>query len=142
MRTLVYVLGVIIIVILLILFFVKPAKAPNNVVSPTPSVLQVPSESSLIIYDDTGFVPNTITVKVGTKITFKNNSLGNFWPASNPHPIHTDYPTTGGCIGSTFDACAPVAPGQEWSFTFGIAGTWGYHDHLNKNKTGTVVVTQ
>jgi len=60
--------------------------------------------------------------------------------ASNPHPIHDAYPTRGGCISSTFDSCKDIAPGQSWSFTFDVGGTWSYHDHLRPNVGGTIIV--
>ena len=62
------------------------------------------------------------------------------WTASAVHPTHRAYPTTGGCLGSTFDACKGVQPGASWSFRFDIAGTWKYHNHLNPNNTGAIVV--
>ena len=62
------------------------------------------------------------------------------WPASAFHPTHKAYPTTGGCLGSTFDACKGVLPGESWSFKFDIAGSWKYHDHLKPIVFGTIVV--
>lgn len=111
-----------------------PAPAPAAVSAPTALV------GHTVTYTDSGFSPASITVRAGDSVTFKNDSSQPFWPASNPHPVHTGYPTTGGCIGSTFDACGPIAPGGSWSFTFGIKGAWGYHNHLNPGFDGTVVV--
>ncbi|OHA38709.1 MAG: hypothetical protein A3G03_02780 [Candidatus Taylorbacteria bacterium RIFCSPLOWO2_12_FULL_44_15c] len=62
------------------------------------------------------------------------------WTASAVHPTHRAYPTSGGCLGSTFDACAGVQSGNSWSFKFDISGTWKYHNHLNPGDTGTIVV--
>ncbi len=89
---------------------------------------------------DSGFSPSTITIKKGTTVTFKNESSMNVWPAANPHPIHTSYPEGGGCIGSAFDACRGLAPGESWSFTFNDVGSWGFHDHLHPRDTGKVIV--
>ncbi|MEK9182927.1 MAG: hypothetical protein AAB849_00245 [Patescibacteria group bacterium] len=71
---------------------------------------------------------------------FKNQSARSMWPASGFHPTHTVYPTTGGCLGSTFDACKGVLPGESWSFQFDIAGSWKYHNHLNPADFGMIVV--
>lgn len=87
-----------------------------------------------------GFNPSTLTIAKGTTVTFTNTDTNPHRVASNPHPVHTDYPTTGGCVGSTFDSCANIAPGESWSFTFDEVGTWGYHDHLNPGTTGTIIV--
>lgn len=108
-------------------------------VKPPASVGQQ-SPSTIVMYTGTAFMPQAVTIKKGGTVAFVNASNVNFWPASNPHPFHTDYPTTGGCIGSTFDACKLLAPGQVWSFTFDYVGSWGYHDHINHNAGGTVVV--
>ncbi len=110
-----------------------PAQSP--VITPSPAKTTV-----LVTYTDAGFSQKAITVKKGTIVTFVNNSSDRLWVGSDPHPIHDQYPTTGGCIASTFDACSGIAPGASWSFQFDIAGTWGYHNHLNPGKKGTVVV--
>ena len=62
------------------------------------------------------------------------------WPASAMHPSHKEYPTTGGCLGSAFDACKGVKPGESWPFKFDIAGNWKYHDHLNPKNFGAIIV--
>lgn len=104
------------------------------------------AENTIITYDDNGFSPSTLTVKAGTKVTFKNNSSGDFWPASAMHPTHEKYPgssiTKCGTSAATtiFDACAGVAQGASWAFTFKEKGSWGYHDHLNASHYGKVVV--
>ena len=93
-----------------------------------------------VIYTDSGYSPKTITVEAGTKVMFVNNSSGAMWTASDPHPVHTAYPVSGGCIGSVFDECKADAAGASWSFTFDKVGTWGYHNHRNSGMRGTVVV--
>ena len=93
-----------------------------------------------VTYNDEGFSPATLTVKAGTTVTFQNDSLEAFRPASADHPTHGVYPTTGGCAGSTFDACKNVQPGDPWSFKFDEVGTWEYHDHLHPEDTGTITV--
>ena len=109
--------------------------------SPTsePSVQQLSTQSS-ITYTDAGYSPSTLTIKRGETVIFKNQSSNSIWTASAAHPTHRGYPTTGGCLGSTFDACSGVQPGGSWSFKFDIAGTWKYHNHLKSNDTGTIVV--
>lgn len=87
-----------------------------------------------------GFSPSTITVTKGTTVTWINMDTERHWVASASHPTHTVYPTTGGCIGSTFDACAAMEEGDAFSFTFDEIGEWKYHDHLNPSNFGSVVV--
>ncbi len=97
-------------------------------------------EEIIVIYSDSGYSPKEVNIKVGTVVTYKNESSLSMWPASAKHPSHSGYPTTGGCLGSTFDACRGVLPGESWSFQFDIAGSWGYHDHLKPSYFGKVVV--
>ncbi len=97
-------------------------------------------EENVITYTDAGYSPATLQIKKGETVTFKNQSGQSMWTASAAHPTHTVYPTTGGCIGSTFDACQAVQPGDSWSFRFDVSGAWKYHNHLSPGDAGTIVV--
>lgn len=88
--------------------------------------------AATVSFTGSGFSPSILTIKAGATVTFKNDSSINMWPASNPHPTHTDYPG--------FDAKMEIPPGGTYSFTFYNAGTWGYHDHPNPNIGGTIAV--
>lgn len=94
----------------------------------------------IVIYNEAGYSPESISIKNGETVIFKNNSSRSMWPASAMHPSHRVYPTTGGCLGSTFDACNGVQPGRDWSFKFDIVGAWKYHDHLHPADRGIIVV--
>jgi plastocyanin len=109
--------------------------APIDTTSATPSASPttvVVSEAVVISMTDTGFEPATVTVAPGTKVTFMNNGQAAHWPASGPHPTHTNLPG--------FDAKKGLATGESYSFTFDKVGTWGFHDHLNPQLFGSVVV--
>ena len=102
---------IIFLVILVFAFFLVREKiapnAPEGNLLPGNSPVSsdaVPSGTLSVSYTDNGFVPSTLTVQAGDSVMFINDSSGSFWPASAIHPSHTAYPTTGGCIGSTFDA--------------------------------------
>lgn len=85
-------------------------------------------------FDGSQFTPATVNIKAGDYVFFKNKSTVDFWPASDPHPTHTDYPG--------FDALHNIAPGGEYKFQFTKIGSWGYHDHLAPFIRGTVNVAQ
>jgi plastocyanin len=89
-------------------------------------------EGQTVTFNGGAYSPNELTVKTGTAVTFKNEADHAIWPASNVHPTHTLY--------SGFDPRQQINPGEEWSFTFNRTGTWGYHDHLQSNITGTIIV--
>lgn len=105
-----------------------------------------PETQNIVIYTDSGYSPNTLRVKVGTVVTFKNQSSRAMWPASALHPTHAVYSGTSltehcpDTKGIAFDACTGIQPGNSWSFTFNKKGTWKYHDHLNPSFTGTIIV--
>lgn len=93
------------------------------------------AEEVTVEYSAAGFSPATVTVKKGTTVKFINKTGKTASIASNPHPVHTDYPA--------FDQWKSAAKGKdEYDFTFDKVGTWGYHDHLNSEMKGTVVVTE
>lgn len=97
----------------------------------TTSLLSVANEVNVSI-DDEGFDPATITIPVGTTVVFTNNGQALHWPASDPHPTHTNV--------SGFDAEKGLPTGETYSFTFTEQGTFGMHDHLNAKMKGLIVV--
>lgn len=120
-------------------YVVPEALAPETV-TPVPTPLRV------IVANDAGFSPSSLTVKAGETATFKNESLQPAWPASAIHPTHTVYPNSSIAKCDTpeqsgiFDACKGLNTGEEWSFVFISKGNWKYHDHLNVSHYGTIVV--
>ena len=88
--------------------------------------------SATVEYSGQGFSPNSITVKSGTTVTWVNKGSDSMWVASDPHPVHTNL--------SEFDALKGVPPRGSYSYTFTKIEKWGYHNHLDPNKTGEVVV--
>ena len=87
-----------------------------------------------VSYDGKAFSPSTVNIKVGDIVIFKNNSDSPFWPASGPHPTHTNYPE--------FDAKQAIAPGGKYQFKFEKEGSWKYHDHYNPTAFGTINVSK
>lgn len=91
------------------------------------------SGSVVVNYTSDGFKPERLVVKEGTVVVFQNESGRDFWPASDFYPQNTLYPD--------FDPKKFFKSGESWSFTFGVKGTWGYHDHLAPINKGVVIVT-
>jgi plastocyanin len=96
-------------------------------------------KSHKIEINSRGFSPAEITIQAGDTVTWKSVG-GNYWPASNSHPNHQEYPESGGCIGSQLDACKPIPDGQSYSYRFSKSGIWGIHDHLSPGLSMTVKV--
>ena len=135
------VIGLVLVFIIASLVFIKQ-KGGGDVLAPTGEEVQVSQEttaiptdqvpSAIVTYTDSGFNPATMTVRAGEPVSFINNSSRDFWPASGPHPTHTNYPE--------FDAKLAIPPEGSYTFTFTKPGPWKYHDHLNPALTGTITV--
>ncbi|MDP3772568.1 MAG: plastocyanin/azurin family copper-binding protein [bacterium] len=105
----------------------------------TPADISANAQNT-VTYTDAGFSPRNVTIKKGEVVVFKNTTSHDMHVASNPHPMHSDYPMMGGCVSSTFDSCSAILPGESWSFTFDTVGAWEYHNHLNSGEGGTITV--
>ena len=110
----------------------SPPTEPTGSSPPVGEPKPAPAAKLEVIYTANGFSPKSLIVKAGDTVVFKNNSGRDFWPASAPHPIHTNYPE--------FDAKRAITSGASYSFTFTRVGSWKYHDHLNPSINGTIAV--
>lgn len=84
-----------------------------------------------VIYNGTTFSPQTTSINVNDTVIWTNQSSSYLELVSDPHPFHTDYPPLN---------LGLIAPGASTQFTFTEAGTYGYHNHLQANATGTIIV--
>lgn len=107
-----------------------PTTAPGG---NTPAATATSSGPAMAVSITTGgsfaFSPATITIKVGTTVTWTNNT-------SVPHTVTSD-------DGTTFDSGlnTPIAAnGGTFSFTFTKAGTFAYHCQIHPFMKATVVV--
>lgn len=105
----------------------SPSASPSTLASPS----AMEQKEQTVALTSTGFNPQSITVKKGTTVKWVNKSGEEGNVSSDPHPIHTNYSPLN--LGS-------FADGDSVSLTFDKAGTYGYHDHLNPQLKGTVIV--
>lgn len=78
-----------------------------------------------------GFNPKTIKIQKGTIVKWMNQSGGVGSVYSNNHPTHLGYPPLN---------LGQFTNGSTLQFFFAVTGSYGYHDHLNPNRTGEVIV--
>jgi plastocyanin len=102
-----------------------PSNTPND--GPVAQTITITS---------TGVAPKTVTVPVGSRVTFMNND-------NRPHNINSDpHPTHGSC--PAMDNVLNMAAGQSrTTLNFTAAATCNYHDHdddANPLWKGTIVV--
>lgn len=126
-------IGILVVVLLLAGAFLFLSRGKTTI----PPVVSKPvqqtqqQEEVKITYSSTGFSPNSVTIKAGTKVTWTNTGGGKLSLNSDPHPTHSNYrPLNLGFI----------TDGQSKSLVFDTPGTYGYHNHFNASDTGTVIV--
>ena len=136
------------------IFAYRCVKDTESLVSPTPFLTPLPSPvtspeallKSIITYYDSGYSPSAVNVKRGDIVVFTNGSSKMMWTASAMHPSHMGYPGTDITKCGTpsqqgmFDACKGYGKGESWEFKFNEIGTWKYHNHLQPNHTGTIMI--
>ncbi len=88
-------------------------------------------EETTVTLTEEGFEPANLTVKAGTKIVWLNESGDVATVNSDDHPTHLDNDLLN--LGRFGD-------GEELSVVIDQPGTYGYHDHLNPQRLGTIVV--
>lgn len=111
-----------------IFFFARDGKkADTN----TPQTSQDQKSVATITYSDNGFNPSSLTVSAGDTITIKNASTENLQFSSDNHPAHTNNQELNQI---------ELAPDQSQTITLTKKGIWGYHNHLNPDRTGTITV--
>ncbi len=86
-----------------------------------------------IVLSDQGFLPKTVSVKKGTRVVWINNSKDTATVNSDDHPSHTKSPVLN---------LGEFEPGSNLQLILDKPGTYSYHNHLNPEMTGTVIITE
>ena len=81
----------------------------------------LPGEAATINILASGTTPKVVTVPIGSRVNFANQSNNNIEVSSDPHPIHTECPPL------NVGVLRPGQTGQTGAF--GAARTCRYHDH-------------
>lgn len=82
-----------------------------------------------VFYSTGVFSPTNLRIHVGDTVKFQNDS---------GQPIHVSPDEPNSPVG--FDSIGDIPPGSSFAYTFGKQGVFGYHNNLNKNERGTVIV--
>lgn len=130
--------GIVVLGVLGFLVLGGSSKSPNSGQS-TQQVTQTPKNpqtfqrgaEETVMVTESGFDPETITIKVGTRVIWMNKSGKTVTVNSDDHPTHKKYPFLN--LGA-FEANSSVQA------VFDKAGTYTYHDHFNPSHTGKVTV--
>lgn len=106
-----------------------PTAAPTATPTPTAVPTEAPTPTAStggnsVTIAGFAFSPQSLTVAVGTKVTWTNND-------GVAHTVTADQ--------KAFDS-GPISSGSTYSFTFTKAGTYTYHCAIHPNMKATVVV--
>ena len=102
-----------------------PTASPSAVASPSVAATQTPAAGQVVKAINFAFDPKTLTVPVGTAVTFRNDDAA-------AHTFTAD--------GGAFDS-QRVDTGQTFAFTFSKAGTFAYHCKIHRSMTATITVS-
>lgn len=87
--------------------------------------------STVITFTDKGFDKSTYTAKAGEAVTVKNASSNDLQFSSGEHPTHREHPELNMDI---------LAPGESGTVLPAGKGTYSFHDHIEPQFTGTLIV--
>ncbi len=85
-----------------------------------------------VFYNTGVFSPTNIRVHVGDSVKFQNDN--------NQAVLIQSDETSGIADLIGFDSVGDVQPNGSFTYTFTIAGSFGYHNKYNKNERGMVIV--
>jgi len=87
-----------------------------------------------VYYNIGVFSPTNIRIHVGDSVKFQNDSPDDLHVVSD---YTGDIPDIAG-----FDSIGGIPSGSVFAYTFTKAGSFGYHNDLNKTERGMVIVRQ
>lgn len=106
----------------------NPAIGKNTQTTPTTGSN---SQAENVTVTSSGFKPQTITIKTGTRIIWINKSGNTVTVNSDNHPTHLLWP---------FLNLGSFNNGSSVSVVFEKTGKYTYHNHFNPSQKGTVIV--
>ena len=132
MRKLSGVVGVVLLLVVAIAALTVASNNQNTTKSGTAS-LASSKPSAQVSIASSGFVPRTISVKVGQAVTWVNKDASPHKVASDPYPTDTTL--------SGLNSKTNLNTNDSFSYVFSKAGTYTYHDEMNPyGNQGTVIV--
>jgi plastocyanin len=90
-------------------------------------------QPAVIVMNEVGFSPNTLTIKAGSSVTWTNEDASPHHVTSEPFPSNDALPE--------LNSEGPLQNGDSYTFVFEEPGTFHYHDQINPYEyKGTIIV--
>lgn len=103
----------------------------NQETNTVPTAAQEQMTKTDVAVTAQGFEPKTVTIKTGGKVVWTNNSGTAVTVNSALHPTHLLFP---------FLNLGEFSNGSTIEAVFDKPGIYKYHNHLNPDQTGSVIV--
>ena len=84
-----------------------------------------------IAITEEGFSPATVTIEKGMTVVWSNDTAEPHRVGANPYPDASSLPGL---------KSGDIAPGDTYSYTFDVGGTYGYADYTKPTVSGSVQV--
>lgn len=105
----------------------EPATAVEEAIDETADQTQLPT----IVFTDDGFAQNEYRFATGTAIRVENRSSMDMQFSSDDHPAHRNSPELNMKL---------LGAGESDTFTPPGRGKYGFHDHINDQFEGTLII--
>jgi uncharacterized protein HemX len=105
----------------------QPTNESDEATDQTQDQAQLPT----IVFTDDGFAQSEYRFAEGTAIRVENQSSMDMQFSSNDHPAHRENPELN---------MALLGAGESGTITPPGKGTYGFHDHINDQYTGTLII--
>ncbi len=105
------------------------AVAPTTTTAPKPAMTK--EGSYIIYYENSGFKPSTLTIKVGKGVRFINNSTRTMLVYSTNQKE---------AVYASLNESKSVGKGGIYNYVFTTPGTYGYYNFNNPRDIGVIIV--
>lgn len=127
----VLVLFVLLLMVVAVLYFSSQTN-PADTMALTNLPPTRPARVYSVYYGGEVFSPTNLRIHAGDTVKFQNTSPVSVWVISDPHPSHSAL--------VTLNSGAPLLPQGVFAYTFSAPGIYNYHNELNPNETGLIIV--
>ena len=114
-----------------VLYFNDPSASRDSLASTAKPSIR-PARIYAVFYSGGVFSPTNLRIHAGDTVRFQNPSPAPIWVISDPHPAHDGL--------ASLNSAGQILPQSAFVYTFADPGIYGYHNELNPNQIGVIIV--